>query len=59
MAGVEGGRGLQPVVFGHEVRCRAAGLTAPAETLLGDIILARPVLLAPLTYLPSRECFEP
>jgi hypothetical protein len=50
MARVERGWGLQLVVFGHEVRRRPAGLAAPAKTLLGDIILARPVFLAPLTY---------
>ena len=50
MAGVEGGWCLQPVVFGHKVRCRASGLAAPAETLLGDVILARPAFLAALTY---------
>jgi hypothetical protein len=50
MARVEGGRSLQSVVFGHQVRRRPARLAAPTQPLLGDVILARPVFLARLTY---------
>jgi hypothetical protein len=50
MARVEGAWSLQSAVFGHQVRRRPARLAAPTETLLGDVILARPVFLARLTY---------
>jgi hypothetical protein len=50
MARVEGAWSLQSAVFGHQVRRRPARLAAPTETLLGDVILARPVSLARLTY---------
>jgi hypothetical protein len=50
MARIEGTWSLQSAVFGHQARRRPARLAAPTETLLGDVILARPVSLARLTY---------
>src|SRR5262245_21532465 len=50
VAGVEVGWSLQLALLGHRGAARGALLTAPAETLLRDVVLARPAVFAGLTY---------
>src|SRR5262245_18943847 len=50
MAGVEGRWSLQFFLFRHHRGAPPALLTAPDETLLRDVVLARPAVFAGLTY---------
>src|SRR5262245_53746646 len=50
VAGIEGGWSLQFFLFRHHRDAPPALLTAPAETLLRDVVLARPAVFAGLTY---------
>jgi hypothetical protein len=50
VAGIEVGRSFLFALFRHHRGARAALLTAPAEPLLRDVVLARPAIFPSLTY---------
>src|SRR5262249_2254911 len=50
VAGIEGRWSLQFALFRHHRGAPPAFLPAPAETLLRDVVLARPAVFAGLTY---------
>ena len=50
VAGIDVGRSFLFALFRHHRGARAALLAAPAQTLLRDVVLARPAIFPSLTY---------